>query len=138
MNCKVEIMVHVAQCSCNSVKVVTDGEPSFIVACHCIDCQRRTGSVFGVGAYFPSERVSVSGVTREYVRAAEPWNHFYFCPVCGSTTHWYSDKDAGLVGIAVGAFGEPTFGAPIRSVWEQSKHDWVDVTANQHFPEGRQ
>src|SRR5471032_485660 len=101
-------MVHVAQCSCNSVKVVTDGESSFIVACHCLDCQRRTGSVFGVGAYFPSEEVTITGLGSEYVRPAEAWNRFYFCPICGTTTHWHSTKDPGLIGIAGGAFADPT------------------------------
>src|SRR5471032_1335814 len=61
---------------------------------------------------FPSEQVTATGLITEYVRTAEPWNHFYFCPNCGSTTHWTSDKEAELVGIAVGAFAVPSFGGP--------------------------
>src|SRR5471032_323327 len=131
-------MEHVALCSCSSVKLVATGEPSFVVACHCLVCQGRTGSFFGMGAYFPSERVSVFGITLEYVRATEPWNHFYFCPAGGSTTHWNSDKDNGLVGVAVGNFAEPSFVVPIRSVWEQTKHNWVQLSTPQHFAKGRE
>ena len=130
-------MKRIAQCSCSAIKLLATGEPSFVVACHCLECQRRTGSVFGVGAYFPSEQVTVTGLTREYVRPAEAWNQFHFCPTCGTSTHWHSDKDPGLIGIAVGAFAEPSFSAPIRSVWEQSKHNWVEISAKQHFPQGR-
>lgn len=130
-------MKRIAQCSCGAVKLVVTGDPNFVVACHCLDCQRRTGSVLGVGAYFPLNLVAASGLTREFVRPNETWNHFHFCPVCGTTTHWFSDKEPTLLGIAVGAFAEPSIYPPVRSVWEQSKHNWVEIDANQHFPKSR-
>jgi hypothetical protein len=53
--------------------------------------------------------------------------------------HWRSDKNPGLVGVAVGAFGDPSFPAPVRSVWEASRHAWLDVpSAQQRFPKGRE
>ena len=133
-------MQRTARCSCGSLQLTVTGEPSAVVACHCIECQRRTGSVFGVGAYFPAEQVTVTGTTREYVRPTEAGNQFttHFCPTCGTSTHWRVDKRPGLVGVAVGAFAAPSFPAPVRSVWEQSKHPWVDASAaEQHFPKGR-
>jgi hypothetical protein len=133
-------MQRTAQCSCGSVKIIAQGEPSSVVACHCLECQRRTGSVFGVGAYFPGENVSLTGMTREFVRATAAGNQFRtnFCPTCGSTVHWRSDKNPGLVGIAVGAFADPSFPAPVRSVWEECKHSWVEMPdAQQHYPKGR-
>ena len=133
-------MQRTAQCSCGSVKLLVTGEPESVVACHCLACQRRTGSVFGVGAYFTSGQVTVTGLTREYARPTDAGYQFFthFCPTCGTSTHWSSSRNPGRVGIAVGAFADPSFLAPVRSVWEQSKHDWVDVsTAGQHFPQGR-
>ena len=82
-------------------KPITSGEPSGgVVACHCLDCQRRSGSVFGVGAYFPRENVSVAGTIREFIRPTEAGNEFctYFCPSCGTSTHWYTTRSPGLVG----------------------------------------
>jgi hypothetical protein len=130
-----------AQCSCGSIKIVTWGEPNSIVACHCIDCQRRTGSVFGVGAYFPEATVQVSGDPREFVRTTAAGNEFhtYFCPNCGSSTHWRSNRNPGLLGIAVGAFADAAFPKPMRSVWERSRHSWVDLSSvEQHFTKGRE
>jgi len=47
-------------------------------------------------------------------------------------------KNPGLIGVVVGAFADPDFPPPVRSVWEQSKHQWVEVSAAaQHFPKGR-
>ena len=133
-------MQRTAQCSCGSVKIVALGEPSSVVACHCLECQRRTGSVLGVGAYYPQEQVTISGATRQFVRPTQAGNQFFtnFCPDCGTSMYWSSGRNPGLVGVAVGAFGDPSFPLPVRSVWEQSRHSWVHVQpAQQHFPKGR-
>lgn len=133
-------MQRTAQCSCGAVKVVALGEPSSVVACHCLECQRRTGSVLGVGAYFPGDQVTVSGVTKQFLRATDAGNQFvtHFCPACGTSLYWSSGRNPGLVGVAVGAFADPSFPAPVRSVWEQSMHPWVRLeSARQHFPKGR-
>lgn len=133
-------MPHTAHCSCGSVELVTRVEPVSVVACHCQACQRRTGSVFGVGAYFAEADVIVTGEIREYIRIADSGNpfHTYFCPTCGTSMFWRSNRNPGLVGVAVGAFADPSFPAPVRSVWEQSMHCWVVPPANaQRFPMGR-
>ncbi len=44
------IMMHEGGCLCGSVQFSIQGEPVSIVACHCPACQRRTGSLFSVGA----------------------------------------------------------------------------------------
>lgn len=133
-------MLRTAQCACGSVKVIAQGEPSSVVACHCLDCQRRTGSVLGVGAYYPQAQIAISGITQEFVRDTDSGNQFrtHFCPHCGSSVYWSADKNPGMLGVAVGAFADPAFPAPVRSVWEQSRHDWIQVEpAQQHFPKGR-
>ncbi len=45
-------MTKVAQCNCGALKAEVPDGPLAVVACHCTDCQRRTGSVMGVGAYY--------------------------------------------------------------------------------------
>jgi hypothetical protein len=38
----------------------------------------------------------------------------------------------------VGGFADPKFPAPVRSVWEQTRHAWVELPdAVQHFAQGR-
>src|SRR5215216_3989981 len=54
-----------ARCSCGAVTLSLPKEPSkLVVACHCIDCQRRTGAPFGVGAYYPADVVIISGTSK--------------------------------------------------------------------------
>jgi hypothetical protein len=72
-----------------------------------------------------------SGETAQFSRPTESGESFtaHFCPSCGTTLFWRLGKFPGLVGIAVGAFADPSFPSPVRSVWEQSRHAWVEVSA---------
>ena len=125
-----------ARCSCGAVTLSLPEEPSkLIVACHCIDCQRRTGAPFGVGAYYPAD-VTISGTSKEFTHAAASGGkiHNYFCPQCGSTVYWKLSNLPALIGVAVGAMANPKYPAPVISVFEQSKHDWVQIDgAVEHF-----
>jgi hypothetical protein len=62
------MMARTAYCSCGALRVDVSGEPEAVVACHCGECQRRTGSVFGVGAYYKKEHVHAEGPHRIYER----------------------------------------------------------------------
>jgi hypothetical protein len=129
-----------AQCSCGALSVEIEGEPAGVVACHCVACQRRTGSVFGVGAYYARDQLALSGPATQYTRPTDAGHTFtsYFCPTCGTSVYWHSGKNPGMIGVAVGAIADPHFPAPARSVWERAKHDWVELDAAQaHFPQGR-
>jgi hypothetical protein len=121
--------------------VTVGAEPFSVVACHCLACQRRTGSPFGVGAYFAETQATISGASKTFGRPTESGNSFvtHFCPECGTSLYWYSGKNPGLIGIAVGAFGDASFPAPARSVWEQSMHSWIEIPpAQQRFKRGRE
>jgi len=54
-------MTRIAHCCCGSLRAKATGEPAFVGACHCTECQRRTGSPFGVGTLFPKEQVRIEG-----------------------------------------------------------------------------
>ena len=129
-----------ATCACGALTAQLSGEPASIVACHCIACQKRTGSVLGVGAYYPAAQVDVSGSAHAFKRTSDAGHTFtsHFCPTCGTSLYWESGKNPGMIGIAVGALADPRFPRPLRSVWEETKHDWVAVdTIAAHFPKGR-
>ena len=58
----------------------------------------------------------------------------YFCPQCGSTVYWKLSNLPALIGVAVGAMANPKYPAPVISVEEQTKHDWVHIDgAVEHF-----
>jgi hypothetical protein len=127
-----------AQCRCGGLTLTLPESSRLVVACHCLDCQRRTGAPFSVGAFYPAETVTFAGTPKEFTRAAASGGkvHSYFCTNCGSTVYWKADNLPNFIGVAVGALADPKFPPPVRSVFEQSKHDWVHIDgAVEHFPQ---
>ena len=126
---------HTAHCACRQLQVEADGEPLIVSLCHCTECQRRTGSPFGLGAWYLKDNVRTRGETKTFVRPIEDRaviNHF--CPTCGGTVLWEATKREGQIAIAVGMFADPVFPPPARSIYEDSKHPWVEFTAKmQHL-----
>lgn len=114
-----------AACSCGQLSLVAEGEPVRISMCHCLACQRRTGSAFGMQARFPRENVRIEGRSTEYVRISDEGEprSFFFCPECGSTVYYWTDRE--LIAVPIGAFADPTFPPPRVSVWESRRHPWV-------------
>lgn len=119
----------VAACSCGSLTATVVAEPSRVSVCHCLACQRRTGSVFGVQARFPRDAVAFHGEAAEYVRMGDEGTKvtFRFCPKCGSTVYYTVDDQPESVAIPVGAFANPSFPSPTFSVYEDRMHSWVNM-----------
>jgi hypothetical protein len=99
-------------------------EPIRVSVCHCIACQQRTGSAFGVQARFRAADVDVEGNATAFIRVADTGNKvtFHFCPTCGTTVYWSLDE---FIAIAVGAFADPKFPEPRFSVYEARQHSWL-------------
>src|SRR5215470_216763 len=115
-----------ASCSCGQLRLATAGEPVRISICHCLEYQRRTGSVFSTQARFKRDQVTIEGRAAEYVRqgvSGQPLT-FRFCPACGSTVYWTLSALPNLIAVAVGAFADPSFPPPRVSVYEGRRHGW--------------
>ena len=116
-----------ATCSCGQLRLKCGGEPDSVSLCHCQDCQRRTGSAFGIAAFFQAEMVEVDGESRRFARSRndEVDFEFHFCPNCGGTVYWMTTGKPGLVAVAGGAFADPAFPPPQQAVYEQHRHPWL-------------
>ena len=122
-----------AHCACGQLRVTTTGEPDIVVACSCLECQRRTGSPLGVGAYFRREQVSgIDGAYKSFTRQTESGRTVTtnFCVDCGTSVFWELELRPEHYGIAVGCFGDPNFPPPARAVWAENGHAWL------HYQDG--
>ena len=126
----------VASCSCGQLSATTTGAPVRISICHCLACQRRTGSVFGMQARFPEAAVTVQGRSTVFARTGDEGTtaRFHFCSDCGATVYYLMDAIPGMVAIPVGAFADPGFPPPRVSVYGERKHPWVRLSDGiEHF-----
>ena len=71
-------------------------------------------------ARFDTEQVTAEGASHEFTRVSDSGGEavFNFCPDCGATVFYTTDASPGVVAVPVGAFADPSFPAPTRSVWE--------------------
>lgn len=119
----------IASCSCGQLQIEVQGEPRGVGVCHCLACQRRTGSVFAALAGFAAP-YTVFGTATEYVRTGDHGAkfRFRFCPVCGTTVfHTEEGYERSSVSVAVGAFADPAFPPPEDSVYDCRRHSWVQL-----------
>lgn len=121
----------VARCGCGAVEVTCRGEPVRVSVCHCLDCQRRSGSAFSAQARWADGDVTVRGTVREWRKAGAEGRlaAFRFCASCGSTVSYVIEALPGLIAVPLGAFADPDFPPPHYSVFETRKHAWLRVEA---------
>lgn len=129
-------MTHKASCSCGRIRLRCSGAPLRISVCHCLECQKRTGSAFGAQAQFSRESVEfVSGEPSTFVKKGDAGSICTrrFCSDCGSTVWWSHDAAPDRIYVALGAFADPAFPAPTVAVYDERRHPWVGITGVEVF-----
>ncbi|MFL6732423.1 MAG: GFA family protein, partial [Sphingomicrobium sp.] len=71
-----------ASCRCGQLTATVEGEPVRISVCHCLACQKRTGSAFSAQARWPTECLEVEGRSKQWTRTADSGQQttYNFCP----------------------------------------------------------
>lgn len=102
-------------CLCGDVRIVATGRPFRVGLCHCLDCRKHHGALFGASAIFPRDAVTISGETRDYAGRS-------FCPRCGSSV-FASTSDE--IEVALGALDTPDQLAPTYENWVIRREAWL-------------
>ena len=125
-----------ATCACGALRAQCHGEPVRVSVCHCLDCQRRSGSAFAAQVRFPAAAVKLEGEAHEYRRLGEQSvATFRFCPLCGVTIAYSLSSDPEMLAVPLGGFGEAQLPQPAYSVYEERKRPWVNIVGEgiEHF-----
>ena len=120
-----------ATCACGQASIAVSAPPTMLGVCHCTNCKRRTGSAFGISAYFEkSSLVSQVGETKAYKFWHEAQSHEqerHFCSKCGTTLFWFVSTLPESIGIAGGCFAEQGLPEPTYSVTDAKRERWVSL-----------
>lgn len=126
--------IHEGGCLCGAVRYRVIGEPKHAGVCHCTFCKRRTGSAFGIGAYFDEVSVQITaGVLKTYEYRSDETNRWLrteFCPECGTSVTWTAEAIPGIRGIAAGTFEDPNWIKPKSHGFTRSALPWVVFPAD--------
>jgi hypothetical protein len=89
------------------------GDPKVAGVCHCHLGKRRTGSAFGMSAYFDEAAVRItSGELKTYEYRSDESGRSVkteFCANCGTTVTATLEALSGARGITIGTFDEPNW-----------------------------
>src|SRR5437764_15066463 len=71
-------------CACGAVRYRLTSEPMFVHCCHCLNCQRQTGSAFVINLLIEADRVELTGDPQpvDVPRDDGSVQTIYRCPDC--------------------------------------------------------
>ena len=116
-------------CACGAVRYRLAAEPLFVHCCHCLDCQRQTGSAFVVNLLIEADRVEVVEGTPQAVavpRDEGPDQRIHRCPRCQiALFSEYTLREVRFV--RGGTLDDPTQVTPDVHIYTRSKVGWVQI-----------
>ena len=116
-------------CACGAVRYRLTSEPMFVHCCHCLNCQRQTGSAFVINLLIEADRVELlSGEPQpvDVPRDDGSAQRIHRCPVCQVAV--YSEYGRPEVRfVRGGTLDEPSSVAPDVHIFTRSKLPWVTL-----------
>jgi hypothetical protein len=114
-------------CSCGAVRYRLRSEPLFVHCCHCLNCQRQTGSAFVINMLIEADRVEVvAGHPRpvDVPRDDGSSQRIYRCPACEVAVFSEYTRPSVLF-VRAGTLDDPAQVSPDVHIFTRSKLDWV-------------
>jgi hypothetical protein len=114
-------------CSCGAVRYRLTSEPLFTHCCHCLNCQRQTGSAFVINLLIEADRVELLAGDPQPVdvpRDDGSVQRIYRCVGCQvALFSEYGRPEIRFV--RGGTLDEPSLAAPDVHIYTRSKVPWV-------------
>jgi hypothetical protein len=118
-------------CSCGAVRYRLTSEPLVVHCCHCLNCQRQTGSAFVINLLIERDRVELLGEEPETVdvpRDDGSMQRVYRCPSCRVAV-WSEYTYPWIWFVRGGTLDEPRSIVPDVHIFTRSRVDWVTLPA---------
>src|SRR5262245_45785818 len=116
-------------CSCGAVRYRLASEPLFVHCCHCLNCQRQTGSAFVINLLIETDRVELlAGEPKPVDVPRDDGNPqtIFRCPVC-QVAVFSQYTHPGVRFVRGGTLDDPSSVAPDVHIYTRSKLDWVTL-----------
>jgi hypothetical protein len=116
-------------CACREVRYRLTSEPLFVHCCHCLNCQRQTGSAFAINVLIEADRVEpLAGDPRPVAvpRSGGKKQTIWRCPTCQVAT-FSRYTSPGVRFVRGGTLDDPSALAPDVHIFTRSKLPWVEL-----------
>jgi hypothetical protein len=116
-------------CACGDVRYRLTVDPLFVHCCHCLNCQRQTGSAFVINLLIEADRVELLGGEPEPVdvpRGTSSKQRIWRCSRCQVAV--FSKYTSGkLRFVRGGTLDDPSSVEPDVHIYTRSKLPWVEL-----------
>jgi hypothetical protein len=118
-------------CACGAIRYRLTSEPLFVNCCHCLNCQRQTGSAFVINVLIEADRVQLlqaEPVAVDVPRDDGTSQRIWRCPTCQVAVYsQYTSPEVRFV--RAGTLDDPSSVEPDAHIFTRSKLPWM------RFPE---
>ncbi len=127
-------------CQCGDIRYEVTGVPQQVSVCHCTDCQRQSGSAFGMTLVVKEEDFRLTqGEPKTFASKSDAGRAKLgaFCPACGTRIYHKPEWRKGMVSVKPGTLDDTSTLKPDIHIWT-SKQPWItipeDVEAHEKHP----
>jgi hypothetical protein len=121
--------VREGRCSCGAVRYRLASEPLFTHCCHCLNCQRQTGSAFVINLLIETDRVELLAGNPEPVEVPRDdgsSQRVFRCPSC-QVAVFSEYGHPGFRFVRGGTLDDPAGVSPDVHIFTRSKLPWVTL-----------
>lgn len=116
-------------CLCEAVRYSAQGRIDRAYACHCSECQTRSGSAFALLLPVPAAGLQVTGEL--LVAPQEEANgviaQLHMCALCYTRIHTLNPLWTGLAILRAGTLDNSAAVSPAFHIWTGSKQQWFTL-----------
>ena len=114
-------MTHISgSCLCGQVTFSGEIDIMGVANCHCDDCRKATGAVYGTLVFAKEKTIEIKGETHSYEHTADSGNTLtkINCANCGTPMFTHNSSRPGM-GIRAGVVDQGDLIAPARYVYSE-------------------
>lgn len=115
-------------CACGAVRYRLTSDPLFTHCCHCLNCQRQTGSAFVINVLIEADRVQLLAGAPQPVEAPRDGSKqlIFRCPTCQVAVFSQYGRPE-VMFVRGGTLDQPSGIAPDVHIFTRSKLPWITL-----------
>jgi hypothetical protein len=115
-------------CACGAIRYRLTSAPLFVHCCHCLNCQRQTGSAFAINVLIETDRVELLAGEPQVVPVprGSKKQKIFRCPTCQVAVFSHYTRRA-LLFVRAGTLDDPSAVTPDVHIYTRSKLSWVTL-----------
>ena len=119
-------------CACGEVRYRLTTLPMFVHCCHCLNCQRQTGTAFVLNMQIEASRVELLGgsPTALAVPREHGLHRIFRCPKCQVAVWSEYGGRSEVLFVRAGSLDDPATVSPDVHIYTRSKLPWITLPAS--------